>query len=419
LKVRGVGAWDAIKAYIVSGIRAPISPATKSDPDVIAGRDLFIQATCQACHGGAQWSASKVRAPAPPDASLINSAQLIAELKRVGTFDASATNEIRATALAPLGAAGFNPPTLLSLFAFPQTFFHNGSADSLDAVMQNVAHRSAGTGGTDKLQNAAQRQQLIKFLLSIDAATAPISPAPPGSLKNFSAASYGGSTVAPESAVAAFGSALATQEESATATPLPTVLAGTTLSILDSAGVLRLAPLFYAGPGQVNYQLPAATASGQATVTVATGSGAASAGTIQIATVAPGLFSANANGTGVAAATAMRQRADGSQAPVAVFQCGTAALSCAAVPIDLGAAGDQVFLSLFGTGIRKRSSLANVRCTIGGVDAPVSFAGDQGQFVGLDQVNLQIPTSLRGYGDANIVLSVDGQVANTVTIRVQ
>ncbi len=35
LKVRGVNAWDAIKAYIKCGIRAPISPVDKNEPDVV------------------------------------------------------------------------------------------------------------------------------------------------------------------------------------------------------------------------------------------------------------------------------------------------------------------------------------------------------------------------------------------------
>jgi uncharacterized protein (TIGR03437 family) len=416
LRVRGVGAWDAIKAFIVSGIRAPISPVSKTDAAVVAGRQVFIQNNCQNCHGGPQWSTSRVRHTAPPDASLLTAGQLIAELRNVGTFDARAANEVRANAAAPLGAAGFNPPSLLSLFAFPQTFFHNGSANSLDAVMQNVAHRSAGTG-TDRLQDAAQRQQLIRFLLSIDAATEPIAPGAPGDLRSVSAASYTGPAVAPESAVAAFGANLATQVQAATSFDLPTVLGGSSVSIRDSAGVLRLAPLFYAGPGQINFQAPAAAAAGAATVTVASNSGATASGTVQIANVAPGLFTANGNGSGVPAATAVRVTADGSQVPVNVFQCGATAGTCAPAPIDLGS-GD-VYLTLYGTGIRKRTSLANVSCTIGGASAPVLFAGPQGTFVGLDQINVQIPGSLRGRGEVNLILTVDGQASNAVTLNVQ
>ena len=77
-------------------------------------------------------------------------------------------------ARAPLGANGFVPPSLLSLHAFPETFFHNGSAASLDEVLNNVTHRSAGTSGVDTLTNPADRMKIVRFLLSIDAATAPI-----------------------------------------------------------------------------------------------------------------------------------------------------------------------------------------------------------------------------------------------------
>lgn len=174
LKVRGVGGWDALKAYIQFGIRAPISPADKNDPDVIAGEALFRAANCQQCHGGASWSSSRVRFTPPPPAADVVAGQLIAELRPVGTFDPAVANEVRQNAAPPLGAAGFVPPSLLSLFAFPQTFFHNGVATSLDQVMNNVTHRAAGTGGVDTLANPVDRQKLVKFLLSIDADTPPI-----------------------------------------------------------------------------------------------------------------------------------------------------------------------------------------------------------------------------------------------------
>ena len=65
------------------------------------------------------------------------------------------------------------PPSLLSLHAFPQTFLHNGAATSLDQVLGNVTHRSAGTGGADLLTSADDRAKLAKFVLSIDARTLP------------------------------------------------------------------------------------------------------------------------------------------------------------------------------------------------------------------------------------------------------
>ena len=66
------------------------------------------------------------------------------------------------------------PDSLLSIFAFPQTFLHNGTAASLEDVLDNVSHRSAGTGGVDVLSSAADRAAVIRFLLSIDARTRPV-----------------------------------------------------------------------------------------------------------------------------------------------------------------------------------------------------------------------------------------------------
>jgi hypothetical protein len=175
LKVRGVGAWDAIKAYIQFGVRAPISPVSKTDPNVVAGRALFTAANCQQCHGSAQWTTARIRYTPPPAAAQVNAGgELFAELRQVGTFNPAALNEVRQNGAAPLGANGFVPPSLLSIFAFPQTFFHNGSAASLDEVLNNVTHRSAGTAGVDTLTNPADRDKVVQFLKSIDPNTVPI-----------------------------------------------------------------------------------------------------------------------------------------------------------------------------------------------------------------------------------------------------
>jgi len=64
---------------------------------------------------------------------------------------------------------------------------------------------------------------------------------------------------------------------------------------------------------------------------------------------------------------------------------------------------------LYGTGIRFRSSLANVTAAI--LEFSVEYAGPQGVFPGLDQVNMRIPTSFfrRRPGWACLVLAVDGR----------
>jgi YVTN family beta-propeller protein len=178
LKVRGVGAWDAVKAFVQFGIRAPLSPFAANDSGVKAGRNLFGAANCQSCHGGPQWTNSRVNFTPPPGADVtIVDGQVTDQLRQVGTFDPNFINEVRANVNAPpLGAAGFVPPSLLSIHAFQRAFFHNGSANSLARAMENVTHRSAGTGGVDTLANANDRQKVVNFLRSIDGRTTPFTP---------------------------------------------------------------------------------------------------------------------------------------------------------------------------------------------------------------------------------------------------
>ena len=71
---------------------------------------------------------------------------------------------------------------------------------------------------------------------------------------------------------------------------------------------------------------------------------------------------------------------------------------------------------LFGTGWRLRSSLANVTARIGGVAAEVFYAGQQGDFVGLDQANIILPRILAGRGTVELVLFVDGYATNSAQI---
>ncbi len=234
-----------------------------------------------------------------------------------------------------------------------------------------------------------------------------------------SAASFGGDSFAPESIVSAFGANLATGIQAASVAPLPTSLAGTTLRLRDSAGVERLAPLFFVSPGQVNYQIPAGTAAGAGTATVTSGVGSVAAGSIQIANVAPSLFTANSTGQGAAAAVALRIRANGDQVVEPVSEWNASLTRFVTRPIDTGAEGEQVYLLLFGTGIRLRGSLSGVTVNIGGLGAQVDYAGQQGDFVGLDQINVLMPKALAGRGEVDLVLSVDGKPANTVRINVR
>jgi len=239
----------------------------------------------------------------------------------------------------------------------------------------------------------------------------------PGAVASVSAASFSGAALASESIVAAFGSGLATRIEAARTLPLPLTMAGTTVEVRDGLGVARLAPLFYTAPMQVNYQMPPGTAQGPATIKISSGAGVDSFGSAQVAAVAPGMFSANSSGQGVAAAVALRVKAGGAQSYEPIAALDPAQGGFVALPIDLGPNGEQVFLILFATGIRGRSSLSATRVRIGGVESEVVYAGEQGVFAGLDQLNVRAPRNLAGRGEVDVVVAVDNQSANTVRVR--
>lgn len=250
-----------------------------------------------------------------------------------------------------------------------------------------------------------------------------------GKLTSVSGASYSGLELGVESIVSGFGSGLATATQAASTLPLPTSLAGTTVQVTDSQEVSKLAGLFYVSPGQVNYQIPAGMTPGVVSVRVSSGDGKVSTGPAQLAEwwegskqnpwVAPGLFSANADGQGVAAADALRIKADGTQSyePVSVYD--SVQKKYVSVPIDLGPATDRVYLLLYGTGFRFLKQANNATAAIGGQPAPVTYAGAQGTFVGLDQANILLPRALTGKGEVEVVLTVEGKPANTVRINVK
>jgi uncharacterized protein (TIGR03437 family) len=244
--------------------------------------------------------------------------------------------------------------------------------------------------------------------------------AAPANATTVSAANYQGATLATESIVAAFGNDFSAATQVAPESQsLPTVLAGASVRVRDAGGTVRPAPLFFVSPTQVNFQIPPGTTSGNATITLSNINGMISSDGVVISNTAPALFSANATGQGIAAALAQRTRGDGSQVFEQIARFDQTLNQFALIPIDLGPETDQVFLVVFGTGFRFRSSLTAITSTIGGAAATVTFAGAQGTFTGLDQANIQLSRSLAGRGEVDVVLMVDGQPTNTLRISVK
>jgi uncharacterized protein (TIGR03437 family) len=213
-------------------------------------------------------------------------------------------------------------------------------------------------------------------------------------------------------------STLADSQASASTATLPTKLGGTSIELKDSAGTTQLCGLYFASPKQINLVLPDRVARGAATLTLRRDSGATVSGSITIDAVAPGLFSMGTSGIG--AIIGLRVNASGQRSDVPVYRYDQNKAQFVTAPIDLGPATDQVYLSLYGTGIRGLSAGPAASATIGGVNVPVMAAAAHSQFAGVDQVNLgPLPRSLAGKGDTSIVLKVDGKTANSVTVNIR
>ena len=238
-----------------------------------------------------------------------------------------------------------------------------------------------------------------------------------GAVVSASAASFQVGSLAPEAIVAAFGTGMAVGQQSASTSPLPFLLLGTSVQVKDSGGVSRQAPLFFVSSRQINYLVPRGTATGEAMVSITSGDGRVSLGTIQIVPVSLGLFTANSDGSGVAAASIVRVASGGSQVFEEIAKFDVSLNRYVPKCFSVGPTGETDILVLYGTGIRGLASLASVSATIGGANIPVLFAGSQGQFTGLDQINLgPIPRGLNGLTDIAIVAG--GKAANRVQICV-
>jgi uncharacterized protein (TIGR03437 family) len=283
------------------------------------------------------------------------------------------------------------------------------------AITTDVSMRGSGAVGFDVAPEPNANPRSATFTV----AGASVTVMQAGVATSVSAASFLPNLLAPESIVTAYGAGLANSTESANGSNLPFTLLGVSIKVRDSAGAELPARLFFVSPYQVNYEMPGGLADGSATVTVFNGNDKLFNSPVRIRRVAPGLFAANATGKGVVMGQALHYRAGNLIQSELLAMWDANQSHFAARPIDLGTEGNEVFLAIYGTGLRLRSSLQKVIAKIGGVEAEVKFVGAQGDFAGLDQVNILLPRSLAGRGDVDLVLTVDGQQANIVRVSIK
>jgi uncharacterized protein (TIGR03437 family) len=239
-----------------------------------------------------------------------------------------------------------------------------------------------------------------------------------------------GQAVAPGSVVSIFGGGLAASTLVGDTIPLSASLGATTVFFNGEQ-----APLYFVSPGQINAQLPwdllsNGANSGTVNVTVANGATTSAPMSVQLAALAPGIYSIPA-GAGYAVAI---NNSDGSiAAPVGAIP---------GILTHPASAGDVMIMYANGLGPvgvpnssggltpstpalgaasldATRYTLANPTLLIGGTQAQLLFSGLAPQFVGISQVNFVVPTVTPG--NSIPIQLVEGGITTTdqVVIAIQ
>jgi uncharacterized protein (TIGR03437 family) len=232
-------------------------------------------------------------------------------------------------------------------------------------------------------------------------------------------ASFKQQAVAGGSIVSLFGTNLAFAQLGASSVPLSGTLGATAVTVNGTP-----APLFFTSPGQLNFQVPweaagSATASVVVTVNGVINGSPTSTASLALIPAAPGIFTLNSSGSGQGAVqianttifAAPAGSVPGAQAqPVARGQYIT--IYCS----GLGAVQNPPVSGAAGSG---QMMVTTPALTIGGVAVTPSFSGLAPGFVGLYQVNAQVPQSVQPGSTVPLLLTAGGVNSNQVTIAVQ
>lgn len=198
---------------------------------------------------------------------------------------------------------------------------------------------------------------------------------------------------------------------------LPTSLIETSVIVADATGTdsaRREAGLYSVSPTEIRFQMPAGTASQDVRVTVHHRGALSEPFEVRVGSVAPGLFTANGDGKGVAAASAVRVAHNGTRTPLEVARYDPEQKRYVAAPLDVGAEFSPVYLTLYGTGIRGSQRPPTV--TMRGRHVTVRSSGPATGFHGVDELVVgPIPRSIRNRS-VEVVAIVDGHRSNAVTI---
>jgi len=216
------------------------------------------------------------------------------------------------------------------------------------------------------------------------------------------AASYK-AQVSPGALASIFGSNFAGAESIAGGVPLPTSLAGVSVTVNG-----KPAPMLAVTPGQINFQVPFETEVGDANVVVSVNGKQSNTGTVNVVAAGPGIFSGSAGRAVVQNSNGLLNASNnpaGAGTMITAYLTGSGPLS-GSVPDGTPAPTSPLL-----------ESTSQAIATIGSAAAQVQFTGLAPGFVGLVQMNIQVPSGLAP-GNYPLTISIDNQASNSATITV-
>ena len=225
-----------------------------------------------------------------------------------------------------------------------------------------------------------------------------------------------GSAIAPGGMASLYGTNLADAKLAAGGAPLPLLLGGTSMTVANSP-----APLFYVSPLQINFQVPWLSISKPTQFPL-------------LITQGESLTHAHLPAEPVRAGAVYRKRAGqrtsfghnfkhvvagGAYGGVSSIAAGQAGEFVLLYCTGLGAVTNQPAAGDVSPGNPAAATVSTPTLKLGGVSVPVSFSGLAPNFVGLYQVNFQIPAAAASGNAVPLVLSIAGVSSNTATIAIQ
>jgi uncharacterized protein (TIGR03437 family) len=283
--------------------------------------------------------------------------------------------------------------------------FSGDGGPALSATLNNPWSVALDAAGNLLIGDSANNRIREVFLAAIG---------PPSLFANgtVNAASYAPATsangaIAAGSIVAIFGTNLASATAGALSVPLPMELVDTTVTMNGTA-----IPLFYVSSGQVNAQAPFNLSAGSVSVQVTRGTQTTFSQTAQVAALSPGVFTMNSAGTGQGAFLHANFTSVSASSPAKAGE--TILMYCT----GLGPTNPPVPTGTAAPTSPPATTTGTATVTIGGQPAIVSFSGLAPTFVGLYQINVQIPTGLVS-GSQQVMLQMNGVSANVTTVSTQ